>query len=110
MPSKVRTHARAHPRKAVATTNDVARQRREYAEVGIKARSFVAQFASSATPLEIATRLYANKHPKPLEYFLELWRDQHIVLPASTVVEVVRNYDRILTYDRTHNRKPGEPS
>jgi hypothetical protein len=69
----------------------------------VKARTFAAQFTASATPQEIATRLYANQHPKPLEYFLELWRDQHIIIPTPTVVDVVRHYDRLL-----NNRTRGE--
>jgi hypothetical protein len=78
------------------TANAVGRSRREYAQVGVKARTFVATFASTASPAEIAARLYQNQHPKPLEYFLELWRDQHIVIPTPVVVEVVRAYDRLL--------------
>jgi hypothetical protein len=50
--------------------------------------------SSSAT--EIATRLYNNKHPKPLEYLLELWREHHVELPVSTVIDVVRAYDVLL--------------
>lgn len=84
-------------------TNAVGRSRREYAEVGTKARSFAAMFTSVATPAEIAARLYANQHPKPLEYFLELWRDQHIVIPTPIIVEVVRAYDRLLN-NRTQTR------
>jgi len=79
-------------------TNAVGRARREYSEIGAKARTFVAQFAASATPQEIASRLYNNQHPKPLEYFLELWRDQHITIPTPTIVEVVRHYDRLLSH------------
>ena len=85
-------------RKRTNATNAVGRARREYGDAGAKARTFVAQFAASATPQEIASRLYNNQHPKPLEYFLELWRDQHITIPTPTIVEVVRHYDRLLSH------------
>ena len=87
--------------KKTKDTNSVARQRRIYADAGLKARSFVAEFAKASTATEIAARLFANKHPKPLEYLMELWRDRHIELPTRTVIDVMRAYDALLVARRT---------
>jgi hypothetical protein len=59
-------------------------------------KSFIADFAQSNTPAEIAARLFNNKHPRPLEYFLELWRADRFVMPTINVLDVVRQYDRML--------------
>jgi hypothetical protein len=82
-------------------TDAVGRSRRQYADASARARSFVAEFTTNATPQEIATRLFNNQHPKPLEYFLELWREYHVQMPTVIVVEVVRAYDRLLSQRAT---------
>jgi len=75
--------------------NEIVHQRRLYDERGAKARTFLAGF-NKAGASEIAARLYNNKHPFPLEYLLELWREHHIDIPVRTVIDVVHAYNALL--------------